>query len=51
MSKVTILTQTYNREHLLPRAIEHVLSQTFTDFTYLIVDNAIISLSSLEIFS
>ncbi len=40
MSKVTILTQTYNREHLLPRAIEHVLSQTFTDFTYLIVDNA-----------
>ena len=40
MSKVTILTLTYNREHLLPRAIEHVLSQTFTDFTYLIVDNA-----------
>lgn len=40
MSKVTVLTLTYNREHLLPRAIEHVLSQTFTDFTYLIVDNA-----------
>ena len=40
MSKVTVLTLTYNRAHLLPRAIEHVLSQSFTDFTYLIVDNA-----------
>ena len=40
MPQITVLTQTYNRETLLPRAIEAVLSQTFTDFTYLIVDNA-----------
>ena len=39
MSKVTIFTLTYNRAFLLPRTIEHVLAQTYTDFTYLIVDN------------
>jgi len=39
MSKITIITLTYNREHLLPRAIESVLSQTFTDIDYQIVNN------------
>ena len=39
MSKVTIVTLTYNREKLLPRAVESVLSQTFTDFDYKIVNN------------
>ncbi len=37
--KVTIVTTTYNREKMVPRAIESVLSQTFTDFQYLIVNN------------
>jgi len=37
--KVTILTITYNREHLLPRTVDSVLSQTFTDFEYLIINN------------
>lgn len=39
MSNITILTLTYNRAHMLKRTIEHVLSQTYTDFTYLIVNN------------
>lgn len=39
MSKVTILTLTYNRAPLLKRTIEHILAQSYTDFTYLIVDN------------
>lgn len=37
--QITIATTTYNREHLLPRTIESVLSQTFENFEYLIVDN------------
>lgn len=39
MPKVTVITTTYNRENLLPRAIESVLSQSFTDFRYIIVNN------------
>jgi glycosyltransferase involved in cell wall biosynthesis len=39
MCKVTIATITYNREHLLPRTINSVLAQTFTDFEYLIINN------------
>lgn len=39
MPKVTVITTTYNREKMVPRAIESVLSQTFTDFRYLIVNN------------
>ena len=39
MSKITVYTKTYNRMELLPRAIESVLSQSFTDFTYVIYDN------------
>jgi glycosyltransferase involved in cell wall biosynthesis len=34
-----INTTTYNREHLLPRAVDSVLSQTFTDFSYVIINN------------
>ena len=30
---------TYNREALVPRAIESILRQTFTDFEFIIVDN------------
>lgn len=39
MAKVTVLTTTYNREKMVPRAIASVLSQTFSDFQYLIVNN------------
>ena len=39
MCKITIRTNTFNREHLLPRAVNSVLAQTFTDFQYLIVNN------------
>lgn len=39
MPKVTVVTTTYNREKLVSRAIEGVLSQTFTDFQYLILNN------------
>ena len=39
MSNITILTLTYNRAHMLKRTIEHVLAQTYTDFSYLIVNN------------
>lgn len=39
MPKVTVVTTTYNREELVTRAIESVLSQTFSDFQYLVVNN------------
>lgn len=39
MEKLTVYTPTFNREKLLPRAIESVLSQTFTDFEYVILNN------------
>ena len=39
MCKITIVTITYNREHLLPKTIESVLNQTFRDFEYLLVNN------------
>ena len=39
MSKITICTTTYNREHLLPRTVNSVLSQSFMDFDYLIINN------------
>lgn len=35
----TVITTTYNRRDLLPRAIKSVLDQTFKDFEYLIIDN------------
>ncbi len=37
---VTVVISTYNRAHLLKRAINSVLRQTFTDFELIIVNNA-----------
>ncbi len=39
MSKFSIITPTYNRAKLLPRAIESVLRQDFTDWEMIIVDD------------
>ena len=39
MPKISIVTYTYNRVHLLPRVIESVLAQTFRDFEYIIINN------------
>ncbi len=36
---VSVVIPTYNRGHLLPRAIASVLSQTFTDFELIVVDD------------
>ena len=37
--KVTVVIATYNRVNLLPRAVESVLAQTFTDYEIVIVDD------------
>lgn len=37
---VSVIIPTYNREHLLPRAIKSVLEQTFSDFEIIVVDDA-----------
>jgi len=39
MPKVIVHTQAYNAEKTLRRAIESILNQTYTDFTYIILDN------------
>ena len=39
MSKISIITFTFNRVSLLPRTIESVLSQSFEDFNYVIINN------------
>ena len=36
---VSVIIPTYHREHLLPRAIDSVLSQTFEDFEVLVIDD------------
>lgn len=37
--KISVIMLTYNRETMISRMIESVLSQTFRDFEYIIVDN------------
>ena len=37
--KVSVITPTYNRAALLPRAVDSVLAQTFQDFELLIIDD------------
>lgn len=39
MVKVSVIMLTYNREALVGRAIESILTQTMEDFEYIIVDN------------
>src|SRR5215203_3758698 len=39
MAKVSVLTPTYNYGHYLSEAIASVLSQTYTDFELVILDN------------
>lgn len=36
---ISVIMLTYNREKLVGRAVESILSQTFTDFEFIIVDN------------
>lgn len=40
MAKITILTRMYNPGEYVYRCVDSVLNQTFTDFKYVIVDNA-----------
>lgn len=37
--KISVIMLTYNREHLVGRAIESVRSQTFRDFEFIVVNN------------
>lgn len=40
MSKIIIYTPAYNAEKTLRRAVDSVLNQTYTNFTYYLLDNA-----------
>lgn len=40
MPKVSVIITTRNRSHMLPRAIESVLNQTFKDYELIVVDDA-----------
>ena len=37
--KISVIMLTFNREQLVGRAIESILTQTFTDFEYIVVNN------------
>ncbi len=37
--KISVIMLTYNREHYIEQAINSILSQTFKDFEFIIVDN------------
>jgi len=39
MPEISIIMLLYNRENYVSRAIESILSQTFTDYEFIIVDN------------
>jgi len=39
MPLVSVVTTTYNRAHILPRAIRSVLLQNFSDFEYIVVND------------
>lgn len=39
MSKISVIIPVYNTEHYLPRCIESILAQTFTDFELLLIDD------------
>jgi len=43
--RISVITGTYNRENMLPRAIESVLNQTWSDFELIVVDNGSIDKS------
>ncbi|WP_371378267.1 glycosyltransferase family 2 protein [Sporomusa aerivorans] len=39
MTEISVIILTYNRKHLLPRSIESVLKQSFSNFELLLIDN------------
>ena len=38
---VSVVISTYNRPHLLPRAIRSVLLQTYQDFEIIVIDDGV----------
>ena len=41
MPTVSVILPTYNRAHLLGRAIKSVLDQTYNDFEIIVIDDAL----------